>query len=160
MKYYLAIKQDSYPFIRWTEVAQFETIEDFNKSEWASNPLVKEKADIIQVFGTYSYHIVDGEFVDRTEENMAELQKDFDAKNALDSNINKIESINSDSFRFDRNEFPMDEVSRLFYAMIAVKPNDYSIQTMDYSKYDLSSENNTDFLKAYQDKLLSISRHK
>jgi hypothetical protein len=160
MKYYEGIQLIKYPWIQWQEVAEFETTEAFEASDWADNPLVKAKSDIVQVFGAYAYRIVDGEFVDRTEAELAEQESEYVIKNALLSDRNRLQSINDNSFTYDSNEFPMDEVSRLFYETMAkLEPISSKIRTMENTEYALEAANIPAFINEYYKKLLNITKH-
>lgn len=160
MKYFKGIQLLQYPWVMFYKVAEFATDEDFEESEWATDPLVKREPDIIQVFGAYSYRIVDGEFVDRTEEELEIQESDYLIKNALAVDRNRIQTISDSSFTYDSNDFPMDEVSRLFYTtMEKIKPASNKIRTMANTAYALNAVDIPAFMDEYYKKLITISKH-
>ena len=159
MKYFKGIQLLKYPWVMFYMVAEYETPEEFESSEWASDPLVKLESDIEQVFGTYSYHIVDGEFVDRTESEMIMIEENYNAAMALKTDANRILDINGNVFTYDNKEFPMDEVSRLFYIAIKESATNHKVRTTSNEAYALNEGDRAAFYAAYIAKLLSITKH-
>lgn len=160
MKYFLGIQIFTYPWVRWTKVGDFATTEDFEASEWFGNPLVKAKADIVQTFGTYTFHIVDGVFVDRTEEELTDLEADYNVKNVMSTNRARIETLRESTFTYDSKQFPMDEASRLFYSTFTEIPGDKKVIPVNETEfYSLLEANIPSFLGKYYEKLKIVTEH-
>ena len=157
--YFIALERAEKPFVSWLSVGSF-TPTEFENSDYNKNPLVRAEDEIPSyAFGVSTVHIVDRRLVARDAAEMAIYEEEYNIKIALFNNRNRIGDINGSSFNFDGNDFPMDEVSRLYYSMIALSVDDYSIQTMSGSKYALRDTSKNDFLRAYYTKLLLISKH-
>jgi len=159
MKYFKAIKLLQYPFIQWTKIAEYETIEDFESSDWSDDPLVKAESDIVKIFGTYPYQIVDGAFVDYTTEELVDLEKAFTVRQAMAKNRNRIETLNTSTFTYDGHEFPMDDASRLFYSTFDKISGSKKIFDIEAFNYGLLEENIPDFMAAYYAQLNNITQH-
>lgn len=157
--YYLGTQLLQYPWIQWSKAAEFETTEDFETSELAANKLVKERDDIVQVYGTYSYHIVDGAFVDRTEEEMHEFETAFNAKNLISLNRKRIETLRETTFTYADKEFPMDENSRVYYSTFNKIATSKKVLTANGEFYALDKEKIDEFLTVYYQKLNDITQH-
>lgn len=160
--YFNAISLIDKPFISWQSVGSF-TPTEFATSEYADDPLVIPEDEIpfpYSVFGVCPKKIVAGVLEDRTPAEMAVFETEYNIVIGLKSDAARIVSINNDKFTYDGNEFPMDEVSRLFYETMAkLTAVPYKIRTMENTEYALEAANIVAFLEEYYKKLITISKH-
>ena len=159
--YFNAIELTNKPFISWMSVGTF-TLEEFRASEYADDPLIIPEDEIpfpYNVFGVCPKKIVGGVLENRTPAEMAGFEAEFNIQVSVKSERLKIEYINNDKFTYEDNDFPMDEVSRLFYSCIERTAENYKIKTMVNTVFSLTDAKRADFVAAFYEKLLSISKH-
>lgn len=160
MTYFIAKTIAEKPLIYFTSVGDF-TDEEFENSPYFGNGLIVKETDIKPYqFGVYPDKIVSGALRARTTLEMTGYQTIYEIENGLKLESSRIKDINTSSFTFDGNDFPMDEVSRLFYLAIEKRtPTNSKIRTMANVAYTLSDTDINDFLDAYYAKLLTVSQH-
>ncbi len=158
--YYIAIALVEKPFVSFASVGSF-TPAEFAASIYATNGLVVKESDLpSQAFGVCSKKIVSGNLVDRDPAELLILRDEYDIYLGLKAEPAKIFDINKESFTYDDTDFPMDEVSRLFYMAIEkTTPTNSKIKTMENLKYDLEAANVPAFMAEFWAKLLLISKH-
>ena len=158
--YFIAIALANKPFVTFNSVGSF-TPAEFAASVYATNGLVVKESELpSQAFGVCSKKIVSGNLVDRDPAEMEILRAEYEVYLALKAEPAKIFDINKASFTFDGNDFPMDEVSRLYYLSIDKKqPATSQIKTMQNVKYQLDAVDIDDFMSEYYAKLLLLSKH-
>lgn len=160
MNYYKAYEIAEMPYIIWNGIGNFVTPEAFADSDYGDDPLVKAEVDIVLEFGVYAERIVAGELVPWNATEINNFRDAYNIKRGVAGEALRIGSINSNSFTYDSKEFPMDEVSRLFYTSIEkVSPSSSKIRTMENTAYDLDAADIAAFMAAYYAKLLLITKH-
>jgi hypothetical protein len=159
-RYYSAIALREKPFVSFGGIGSF-TAEEFEASAYADDPLVVAQSELPGYsFGVCNAKIVAGELVNRTPAEMAVFEAEYTKEVSLKSERRKIDTINDGFFTFDGNDFPMDEVSRLYYLSIDKKqPATSQIKTMQNVKYQLDAVDIDDFMSEYYAKLLLLSKH-
>ncbi|WP_264520401.1 hypothetical protein [Flavobacterium sp. N1994] len=159
--YFSAISRPDKPFISWNSVGNF-TPTEFAASEYADDPLIISEDDLpnpINVFGVCPLKIVSGVLEDRTPGEMAVFETEYNIIMGVKSERLKKQAIDDDKFTYDGQQFPMDEVSRLFYLAIEKNRGNSKIKTMSNTLYSLLDANIDAFLAAYYSRLLTISQH-
>lgn len=158
--YFSAIELVEKPYLTFQSIGMF-TPAEFAASDYADDPLVIKESEVPDyAFGVCTSKIVAGELVARTAGEMAVFEAEYNIIVGVKSEAARIGSINSNSFTYDGNDFPMDEVSRLYYLSIEkTTPSSAKIRTMANVEYALDSVNISAFLTAYYDKLWLISKH-
>lgn len=160
MKYYLAYSVIGKPFTRWEFVGEFENRAAFEASSLYPNPLIRPKSDIVYQFGVCTLYINSGILVQRTSTEMTVFENEYMIAKALEDDASRIKMVEKSYFTYDTNKFPMDEVSRLFYAAIEkTNPSSSKIRTMDDTVYDLDAADISAFMTAFYNQLLLISKH-
>ena len=158
--YFIAIALTVKPFVTFNSVGSF-TPAEFAASVYATNGLVVKESELpSQSFGVCSKKIVAGNLVDRDPAEMEILRAEYEVYLALKAEPAKIFDINKASFTFDGNDFPMDEVSRLYYLAIEKKlPASSELKNMQNVKYQLDAADINDFMSEFYAKLLLLSKH-
>ena len=160
MEYYKAYEIDDKPFVTWNGVGVFNTPEDFEDSQWGDDPLVVSATDIVAQYGVYTKHIVGGALVAWTAPELLIFRDEYNINRAVIGESLRIGDVNKGTFTYDGNDFPMDEVSRLFYACIEkTTPSTSKLRTMASTAYALSDANIAAFMTAYYEHLLLITKH-
>lgn len=160
MEYYKAYEIDDKPFVTWNGVGVFNTPEDFEDSQWGDDPLVVSATDIVAQYGVYTKHIVGGALVAWTAPELLIFRDEYNINRAVIGESLRIGDVNKGTFTYDGNDFPMDEVSRLFYVAIENNaPSSSKIRTMENTAYDLDAADINAFMTAYYAALLLISKH-
>lgn len=144
-----AVELPHKPFIQW------------DSTDDPLGDLVVEQEDIPTfIYGVYTWKIVDGELVERDDPEMLAFQAEWEIANGLQSERVRLNDINLDKFTYDGNEFPMDEVSRLFYLTLEkTTPSSAKIRTMANTPYNLDIDDITAFMTAFYERLYTISKH-
>ncbi|MGV9003945.1 hypothetical protein [Flavobacterium sp.] len=159
MHYYKAYETANKPFVTWCGVGSFATTEAFEASRYYGDPLVVPQTSIVAQDGVFTLHVVSGVLVAWTAPELTAWRTETNIEKALRSESQRIVSINNDKFTYDGKEFPMDEVSRLFYKTLEViAPSSSKIRTMANTAYDLNSTDIVAFMLAYRNRLLIISK--
>lgn len=160
--YFNAIALSGKPFISWMSVGSF-TSEEFAASEYAGDPLVITEDKIplpYNVFGVCPLKIDAGVLVNRTPAEMAVFETEYNIYLGVKSEPARLGDINNETFNYDRQSFPMDEVARLFYtAFEKVGTGDQKIRTMANELYTLALLDIPNFMTAYYTRLLTVSKH-
>ena len=160
--YFIAISLTEKPFVSFMSVGSF-TPAEFAASIYATNGLVVKESELpAQAFGVCSKKIVGGNLVDRDPAELLVLRDEYDVYLSLKSEPAKIFDINKATFTYDDYQFPMDEVSRLFYLSLATMtplPAIVEIKKMDATKYTLGAEFVPGFLNVYYTRLYEVSKH-
>lgn len=154
MKFFKAFEQISKPFITWHEWAK-DIVELTEMGEF-DNPLIVGEDYIPEyIYGICPWKIVAGELVERTAPEIEAFEDEFIVETAKVDFMIKLQNLNSETFTYDRNEFMMDEVSRLYYYAIDKVRGNQRILTAAGATYTLLDNytNINDFLAAYHDKL-------
>lgn len=158
--YFSAISLVDKPFVSFDSIGNF-TLEEFAASPYASDPLIVKRSEVPNyAFGVCTAKIVGGVLVNRTPAEMAVFEAEYNVIMGVRSEAARIGTINLEKFTYDSNEFPMDEVSRLFYlAMEKNAPVSHKVRTMANTEYALDSGDIGAFLDAFYARLLLISKH-
>lgn len=159
MKYLKAKELDRKPFIQFDLWANsFEELQAMGEDE---NPLIMAEDDIPDfVFGVHPFKIEAGEIVERTTLEMEAFEAEWNLQNVKNENSKKLREINQQSFTYDSTDFPMDEVSRLFYLSLEKNTivGDVKCMTMAGELYNLANANVGDFLTKFYKKLKGLSQ--
>lgn len=149
MKRFKAIGLDHKPYLHWAGTNE------------PLGALVVNEVDVpAYIYGVSPWYIVDGELVERTTLEMEAFEDEYNIQIGVKSEALRLESINKESFTYDSNDFPMDEVSRLFYTAIEkTSPANSKIRTMNNTAYNLADTDISSFMASYYEKLLLISKH-
>lgn len=159
-RYFSAIALVDKPFVSFAGIGSF-TPEEFEASPYYDDPLVVSQSRLPGYsFGVCNQKIVAGELVNRTPAEMVIFEAEYNLAMSLKSERAKIDIIREASFTYDETDFPMDEVSRLYYLAIEKKlPATSQIKTMQNVKYQLNAVDIDDFMSEYYAKLLLLSKH-
>lgn len=158
MRYFLAVESNTKPFILWASVAN--SLKEYEERGFDENPLVIPESELPEpVYGVCPLKIVSGQLVERTPSEMATFNTEWNIAQGLKEESTRINTVNSSFFTYDGNNFPMDEVSRLFYMTIPQVSGDKKIRTMANTAYALVDANRAAFFAAYIEKLLLVTKH-
>lgn len=161
MQYYKAFKKKpDEPYLTFQLWAN--SLQELEALGEDDNPLIVREDQLPEVeYGVYLKKINEsGELVDFTAPEIVAIRDAYNIKVGLNSEAQRIGEINTGSFTYDGKEFPMDEVSRLFYlALEKRQPSSSKIRTMDNTAYTLTDTNINDFLAEYYKELLLLSKH-
>lgn len=147
---FIAIELSHKPFIVWGSIPE-GSFED-PESEYFESRLVLDEADVpVTVFGVCPLKIVSGKLVNRTNAELNEFKAQWNTSELLRNEKLRINTINSGSFEYDSESFPMDERSRVFYQAFdrARGIGDVKCMTTDGASYNLSNAKIDAFLDAY-----------
>lgn len=148
MSRYIAVPIDTKPFIVWVS------------TNLPAEGLVVEQVNVpAPVYGVCPLKIVDGELVERTAPEMATFETEYNIEQAMKANVQRLPSINAETFLYDGKQFPMDEVSRLFYTAMEKVGGNQKIMTIDNQLYNLLDASIPAFMAAFYSRLLNISKH-
>lgn len=160
MEYYKAFETASKPYVIWCGVGNFVTTAAFEASPFYEDPMVVPATSIVSQDGVFTLHIVSGVLVAWTASELSNFRDENNIIKGLRTDAQRINAINNDKFTYDGNDFPMDEVSRLFYACIEkTAPSTSKLRTMANTAYALSDANIAAFMTAYYEHLLLITKH-
>ncbi|KGO89729.1 hypothetical protein [Flavobacterium suncheonense] len=159
MKFFKAIEQPQKPFITWHEWAK-DIIELTEMGEYGNPLIVGEDYIPEYIYGVCPWKIEGGELVERTSGEMNAFEAEFEVETTLRENAAKISEINTGSFTYDSTDFPMDDVSRLFYTAIANEPpvGDVKCMTVDGTLYNLPNANIGAFITEYYKQLRVLAQ--
>lgn len=158
--YFLAKPFEGKPFVTFSSVGFFTPTEFANSAFFGNTLVVKESSLPAYQFGVCTSRIVGGVLVPFTAEEMIVFRDEYAVIVSLNNEKAKIFDINKESFTYDDTDFPMDEVSRLFYMAIEkTTPENSRIKTMENLKYDLEAANIPAFMAEFWTKLLLIAKH-
>lgn len=160
MKYFKATEVAFKPFIFWNPAA--DSLAELEALELEADPLILPESEVPDnLYGVCPLKIVSGELVERTVGEMSDFSDEWDIAEALKANVNRLPNINASTFIHDGKEFPMDEVSRLFYHAIDKVRGNQKIMTVANEQYNLMDTTTLidDFLDSYHAKLIEITKH-
>lgn len=158
MRYFIAVESAEKPFILWASVAN--STAEYEALGFDTNPLVLAETDKPEpLYGVCPFKIVAGELVFRTNSEMNAFQDEYNIRQAMIANVERLPIINDNTFTYDSKLFPMDEVSRLFYTAMEKIGGNQKIMTTSNEVYSLLNANIAAFMTAYYTKLLLISKH-
>lgn len=158
-RYYQAISKVEKPFISWLSVGDY-TAEEFAESDYADDPLVVTEADVPPYnFGVSTVKIVAGELVNYSPAEMAVFEAEFLIIDKLKSNRQSLDVLETSSFDYDGQSFPMDQASRLFYTAFEKVLGNQKLMTMSAELYTLVEADITAFMTAYYTQLRLITKH-
>lgn len=159
MRYLKATEIAFKPFIFWNGVAN--SIEELTDLGLEDDPLVLPEKEIpTNIYGVCPLKIVAGELVDRTSGEMSVFATEYETQENLTEQLSLLQGINTGTFNFDFQTFPMDERSRLLYDALkntASAIPDTMIMNYEAKPYELINDNKEAFLEAYYAKLLELS---
>ena len=159
MRYFKAFELERKPFIQFDKWA--DSLEKLQAMGEEDNPLIIAEADIPDfVFGVHPFKIEAGEIVERTTLEMEAFEAEWNLQNVKNENSKKLREINTGSFTYDSIDFPMDEVSRLFYLSLQNNTivGDVKCMTIAGELYNLANANVGDFLTEFYKKLKGLSQ--
>ena len=158
-EYFIAIELPYKPFMRYQSIGKF-TDEEFEESDYFNNPLVfDETTEPAYQFNVCSQHIVAGEIVDFTPAELAVFEAEYLISDKLKSNRLSLDVLETSSFYYDGQSFPMDQASRLFYTAFEKVLGNQKIMTMSAELYTLVEADITAFMTAYYTQLRLITKH-
>lgn len=159
MRYLKATEIAFKPFIFWNGVAN--SIEELTDLGLEDDPLVLPEKEIpTNIYGVCPLKIVAGQLVDRTSGEMSVFATEYETQENLTEQLSLLQGINTGTFNFDFQTFPMDERSRLLYDALkntASAIPDTMIMNNEAKPYELINDNKEAFLEAYYAKLLELS---
>jgi hypothetical protein len=155
MKYYKAKEIGTIPFIIWNEVAA--NIKELEALNLDNDPLVR-RFDLIpaNLYGVCPLKIDNGQLVDRSIEEMANYENQYQIKTALQRAQSKINVLRVESFRFGDYDFPLDDASRELYNAIAVVKGEIAVMSIIGEKIDITAGQIDDFVLAFNNKTMQI----
>lgn len=159
MRFFKAIEIVNKPLILWQLVAS--SIEDYFALGLETDNLVLPEFLVPDfVFGVCPLKVVDNDLVDRTIPEMELFEAEYEVKLIITESQNKVTYLKTETFAFDGKNFFMDESSRLFYSAIEKLRGNQKVLATDGSIYSLldSSTNIDDFLEAYYEKLMLVTK--
>lgn len=159
MRYFIATEQEPKPLIVWNLVAS--STAQLIELGLEDNPLVLPEDSLPDlIFGVCPLKIEGGELVDRTTGEMDDFEVEWTEITQKGTNAGKIVDVNTGHFTYDSTNFPMDEVSRLFYAAISNQPpaGDVKCMTTSGALYNLTNANIGDFITEYYKKLRALAQ--
>ncbi|NHN26747.1 hypothetical protein FIA58_013765 [Flavobacterium jejuense] len=120
--------------------------------------VIDESAIPVNVFGICPLKIVAGELVDRTALELSTAEDEYNLYTFLNEQADKLNDINSGTFTYDSQTFPMDERSRLFYFSIENSLSNEKAMTTTGELYSLLNANIPAFITAYKTALHTLSQ--
>ena len=159
MRYFKAFETVEKPLIIWNLWA--ESLDKLIEMGEDDNPLILPEEDVpTTTFGVCPLKIVGGELVSRTPLEMSDFEVEYETQENLTEQLGLLEGINTGTFDFDMQTFPMDERSRLLYDALkntASAIPDTMIMNFEGKPYGLINANKAAFLEAYYAKLFELS---
>ena len=159
MRFLKATEIENKPFIFWNGVAN--NLQELIDLGFEDDPLVLPEELVPDfVFGVCPLKIVSGELVERTVPEMEAFEAEYETQENLTEQLGLLEGINTGTFDFDMQTFPMDERSRLLYDALkntASAITDTMIMNFEGKPYGLTNANKAAFLEAYYAKLFKLS---
>jgi hypothetical protein len=158
MIFYKAKPTAQKPYIYFQSCAN--SLEELIAKGLENDPLVlPEELLPVLVYDVYSIKIVSGELVERTVPEMEAFEDEYNTEQSIRSNI-AMSAINTGTFTYASNSFPMNERARLFYQVIEKVPGNYKVMKVDGSLFDLidTSTNRADFIAAFYLKLNELTK--
>jgi len=121
-------------------------------------PLVIDEADIPATqFGVCPWKIVNGAYEDRTPEEMAIYQAEFQTGQAQATYAKKSEAIETATFEHNGFVFPMHATARFHYGTINRTPANYKVMSVT-GIVDVPQEQIPAFMNAYYTKINELTR--
>ena len=158
-QYFIAIALAAKPFMRYQSIGYF-TDAEFEASEYFENPLVFDETDEPNYqFGVCSHHIVSGEIVAFTPAELVVFEAEYLISDKLKSNRQSLDVLETSSFDYDGQSFPMDHASRLFYTAFEKVLGNQKLMTMSAELYTLVEADIPAFMTAYYTQLRLITKH-
>lgn len=159
MKYFKAFETIEKPLIIWNLWA--DSLEKLTEIGEDDNPLILPEDKVpANIYGVCPLKIVSGELVNRTSGEMSVFASEYETQENLTVQLSLLQGINTGTFNFDFQTFPMDERSRLLYEALkntASAIPDTMIMNYEAKPYELINANKAAFLEAYYAKLLELS---
>lgn len=146
MNYYIAIETLDKPFIIWAKTER----DDLNRLIIPENEIPAYR------FGVCPLRIESGELIERSVEDMAIYENEFNEKKKIESYKNTTSKLDTESFTFDSLFFPMNETARIYYNLMQQIPSDYRVMTTTGSIYDLVDDDREAFIFAYNTRLKNL----
>lgn len=159
MRYFKAFETAEKPLIIWNLWAN--SLEKLIEMGEDDNPLILPEDEVpATIYGVCPFKIVDGELVERTSGEMSAFATEYETNENLTEQLSLLNGINTGTFNFDFQIFPMDERSRLLYDALkntASAIPDTMIMNHEAKPYELTNANKAAFLEAYYAKLFELS---
>lgn len=121
MRYYKIFPLDGKPFLNIDLWAN--SLEELQTLGEGNNPLIIAE-DVLpsKQFGVYTHKIESGALIAIDAIEMAQYEAEFLVMQTLASQNLVIKTLNSETFAFSGNYFPMDEAARIRYNAVAMLP--------------------------------------
>lgn len=119
--------------------------------------VISESAIPLNKFGVCPMKIVNGQLENRTAEEMAVFETEYNANQVQATYEQKGNTLKTSVFRYDGVDFPMHETARIYYSCIARTPAAYKVMSTT-GQYNLADTNVSAFLAAYFNQLTTLTQ--
>lgn len=151
MKYYKAIPQEEKPFVLWLLVAENEA--ELIEKGLSEDPLVlPEDKKPAYVNGVSPITVKGNELQQASAEDIRLYGIEYDNEQRVLKQSSKSLLLEKSVFDYKDNQFPMNEIARLHYSIIARNPKNYKVLHVG-GIYDLQQQDVTEFISAYYNQL-------